>query len=162
MTLTFNADEVFEMAEEIERNGAKFYRTAAQNASSSAVRDFLEGLAAMEVEHIRIFADMRADLTQQEQGWIFDPDNEAAKYLKAMVDGCIFDDKTEPASRLSGNETPEEIFTTAIGLEKNSIAYYTGIKDMVPSPEGKNKVQAIIKEEMGHVVTLKDKLDSLK
>jgi len=161
MAVTFNADEVFEMAEQIERNGAKFYRTAAQNASSGAVTEFLEGLAAMEVEHIRMFSDMRAELTQQEQGWIFDPDNEAAKYLQAMVDGCIFDDTSDPASQLTGDETPAEVFATAIGLEKNSIAYYTGIKDMVPSPEGKNKVQAIIKEEMSHVVSLKEKLDSL-
>jgi len=162
MAVTFNADEVFEMAEQIERNGAKFYRTAAKQTSSAAVKEYLEGLAAMEVEHIRIFADMRAELTQKEQGSIFDPDNEAAKYLQAMVEGCIFNDQTEPASRLTGKETPEEIFTTAIGLEKNSIAYYTGIKDMVPSRAGKNKVQAIIKEEMGHVVSLKEKLDSMK
>ena len=26
MAITFNANEIFEMAEEIERNGAKFYR----------------------------------------------------------------------------------------------------------------------------------------
>jgi hypothetical protein len=28
MSITFNVDEIFEMAEEIERNGAKFYREA--------------------------------------------------------------------------------------------------------------------------------------
>ena len=33
MGITFNANEVFEMAEEIERNGAKFYRQAAEKAS---------------------------------------------------------------------------------------------------------------------------------
>ena len=31
MGLDFNADEVFEIAEQIERNGAEFYRTAAEN-----------------------------------------------------------------------------------------------------------------------------------
>ena len=30
MPITFNADEIFEMAEEMERNGAWFYRRAAE------------------------------------------------------------------------------------------------------------------------------------
>ena len=30
MSMPFNADEVFEMAEQIERNGGKFYRAAAK------------------------------------------------------------------------------------------------------------------------------------
>ena len=30
MVIPFSADEVFEMAEQIERNGAKFYRAAAK------------------------------------------------------------------------------------------------------------------------------------
>ena len=31
MSYNFNADEIFEIAEQIERNGANFYRTAAEN-----------------------------------------------------------------------------------------------------------------------------------
>ena len=35
MPITFNANEIFEMAEEMERNGARFYRKAAENASDN-------------------------------------------------------------------------------------------------------------------------------
>ena len=31
--ITFNPDEIFEMAEQIERNGAKFYRKAAERTA---------------------------------------------------------------------------------------------------------------------------------
>jgi len=36
MPIPFNADEVFEMAEQIERNGARFYRAAAEEIAHIA------------------------------------------------------------------------------------------------------------------------------
>ena len=37
MIYDFIADDVFEMAEQLERNGAKFYREAAQNTDNFRV-----------------------------------------------------------------------------------------------------------------------------
>jgi len=39
MVYDFTADDVFEMAEQLERNGAKFYRTAAENVSDPKSKD---------------------------------------------------------------------------------------------------------------------------
>ena len=47
MSITFNANEIFEMAEEIERNGAKFYRKAAQNTSDNQTKQMLLDMADM-------------------------------------------------------------------------------------------------------------------
>ena len=44
MSITFNADEIFEIAEQIERNGARFYREAAGNASDADVKNMLQEL----------------------------------------------------------------------------------------------------------------------
>ena len=41
MSYDFNADDVFEMAEQMERNGAKFYRTAADSTQDSGNKEFL-------------------------------------------------------------------------------------------------------------------------
>ena len=60
MGITFNADEIFEMAEEIERNGAKFYREAAQKAADKQVKQMLLDMAAMEDGHLVTFQQMRA------------------------------------------------------------------------------------------------------
>ena len=35
MSYDFNADEIFEIAEQIERNGAKFYRNAAESIADT-------------------------------------------------------------------------------------------------------------------------------
>lgn len=154
MGVTFNADEIFEMAEQIERNGVKFYRRAAEILSDQNARTMLLDLAVMEAEHAEIFADMRRDFSEQHhEPVVFDPDEAAALYLRAMADGYVFDTHTDPAELLTGKESKENIIQMAIGLEKDSIAFYLGLKDLVSSGAEKDKVEAIIKEEM-HISAL--------
>jgi len=150
--ITFNADEIFEMAEQIERNGARFYRKAASFASGSR-QETLETLAGMEDQHERTFAQMRADLTaQQKMPLTADPDNQAALYLKAMADGRVF--KADPKDLLTGKESLQEILAMAIGKEKDSIVFYQSMKEVVPRSAGIEKVDEIIKQEIGHILTL--------
>jgi rubrerythrin len=44
MSTPFNADEILEMAEQIERNGARFYRRAAEGAVDPRNRQLLSSL----------------------------------------------------------------------------------------------------------------------
>jgi rubrerythrin len=161
MGVTFNADEVFEMAEQIERNGAKFYRAAADKLPS--VKQVLLDLAAMEDEHEKTFAEMRAQLSGREQEpLVFDPNDEAQMYLRVAADGHVFDIKTEPTEKLKGMEAPEDILKVAIDVEKDSIAFYAGLKEWVPPRAGRDKVEGIIREEFSHIAILSEKLSALK
>lgn len=161
MSMPFNADEVFEMAEQIERNGGKFYRAAAKKFPE--VSKLLLDLAAMEDKHQKTFADMRAKLSGTEvQEPVFDPDGQAQMYLRAMADGHVFDVKADPAEKLADKDTPEEVLKMAIGAERDSIVFYAGLKDAVSDRAGKDKVDDIIKEEMSHIVILNEKLQELK
>jgi len=56
----------------------------------------------------------------------------------------------------------KEILKSAIEAEKDSIIFYLGMKDAVPEKLGKDKIEAIIKEEMGHVRLLSSELAGLK
>ncbi|HCO94622.1 MAG TPA: rubrerythrin [Phycisphaerales bacterium] len=160
MVMPFNADEIFEMAEQIERNGGKFYRAAAEKFP--AVNEVLLGLAAMEDEHLKTFADMRAELSGTEvEEPVFDPDGQAQMYLRVMADGNVFDVKADPVEQLAMKNTPEDVLKMAIGVERDSIAFYVGLKEAVSRRAGKDKVDDIIKEEMGHIVTLNEKLQDL-
>ncbi len=143
------------MAEQIERNGIKFYRKAAKGISAHDARQMLLDLAEMEADHEKVFAGMRKELQEEDrQTMVFDPDNEMALYLQAMADGHVFDLSKDPAEQLTGDETLADIVKLAIEAEKNSIVFYLGIKDFVPVRAGKDKVDAIIKEEMGHITLL--------
>ncbi len=157
---TFNADEVFEMAEQIERNGAKFYRKAAEPTDDEN-RQLLLRLAAMEDDHEKTFAAMRTELSDAEKRSITaDPNDEGALYLQAMADGKVF--HVDPAGALSGRESMEEVLNIAIGLEKDSVVFYESMKNVVPDAAGKDKLDAIIKQEIGHIVELRNQLQVLK
>jgi rubrerythrin len=159
MAVTYSADEIFGMAVQLERNGAKFYRAAAEKLS--AVRQVLTDLAVMEDEHEETFANMRAQLSDQGQV-VFDPEGEAQMYLGVMTEGQVFDLGAEPAGLFEGNETAEDILEMAIGKEKESIAFYAGLKECVRPKAGRDKVEAIIREEFGHIATLNEQLSALK
>ena len=162
MSIAFNADEILEMAEQIERNGAKFYRRAAEGADARSRQQLLD-LAAMEDVHEKTFASMRSELSEQEQKLMaFDPEGEAGLYLQAFADGHVFDVNADPSELLTGREKMEDILQTAIGLEKDSIVFYLGLKEMVPEKLGKGKIDDIIKEEMSHIIDLSKELAALK
>ena len=157
MSIVFNADEILEMAAQIERNGAAFYRKAAE--ANPRERDFLMELAEQEDEHLILFEKMRAGLDDAEnEPPAFDPDGEAALYLRAMADGSVFDASAKPAALLKGSETLSEIIKIAIGLEKDSVMFYLGLREIVPAKLGADKVDAVIREEMKHVSRLSEKL----
>ena len=59
------------------------------------------------------------------------------------------------ADSLTGNEPIQEIIDIAIGLEKESILFYLGLKDFVPPEYGQDKLDRIIREEQRHIVQLK-------
>ncbi|MDP2643868.1 MAG: ferritin family protein [Desulfobacterales bacterium] len=153
MAYDFTADEIFKMAEEIERNGAKFYRTASENVTDGAAKKFLLNLAAMELAHEKIFLSLREALPEKDRAaTVFDPENEAVLYLRALADTRVFFKKELPGFSI------EEIFKAAIEAEKDSIVFYLGMKESVPEKFGKRQVDLIIKEEMKHVRLLSNKL----
>ena len=153
MNYEFNADEIFEMAEQMERNGAQFYRNAAEGVTDEKNRDMLLKLAAMEDDHEKTFAEMRAALTDQEKvANIFDPEGESILYLKALVDTRVFFKKEIDTTSM------KEILKEALLAEKDAIVFYLGMKEAVPENFGKQRLNSIIKEEMGHIRLLSKEL----
>jgi len=160
--ITFNADEVYEMAEQIERNGAAYYRKAAENMEGPDLRKVLLDLASMEDDHEESFHNMRVELpAHQRTEDKFDPTGEGAMYLHAMVQGKVFDPKANPADRLAGSEHAGDILRAAIEMEKNSIVFYLTIKRMVAGKDGKGRIDDIIEQEVGHVALLSSQLEAV-
>ena len=163
MSTAFNADEVFEMAEEIERNGAKFYREAAGKATSQDVKTMFLNLAGMEDSHLQTFQAMRKELKAREkEPTSFDPFDEASLYLQTLADGKGSEGMRAPMIKLTGRESMQEILEIAIGAEKNSVLFYVGLKGMVPAGAGRDKIEAIIREEVRHAADLQRRLADVK
>ena len=162
MSVNFTALEIFEIAEQIEQSGAKFYLQAAEATGDKSMSQFFSQLAEMELSHEKIFADMKKIIqSNTENVTVFDPDNETAYYLKAVAVSAGWEGKAMPRLSFSGQETPVQILKSAIEAEKASIDYYLGLKELV-SQNDKGRVDIIIKQEMSHVVALQKQLEQVK
>lgn len=157
MQYDFNANEILQMAEQLERNGAAFYRKSIEKIQDPAGKELLLSLAEMEDQHEKTFADLRSKLTASEKAQtVFDPEGETVRYLKALADSKVFFEKTIDTDSMEG------ILKEAITAEKDSILFYLGLKDAVPEALGKDKIDAVIKEEMSHINLLTRELVALK
>lgn len=157
MSYPFSADEIFEVAEQLERNGAKFYRDASAKVSDADAKNLLNQLAAMEDDHLKTFQDMKAELGDKlKVSTVFDPEGESAAYLRSLADTRIFYKKEIDLTSM------KEILKSAITAEKDSIVFYLGMKDVVPEKMGKDKMDNIIKEEMSHIRLLSKQLIAIK
>ena len=157
MMYDFNADDIFELANQLERNGAKFYRTAAKAAKDDNARELLLRLATMEDDHQKIFTQMHSQLTASEKtATVFDPEGEAVGYLKALADTRVFFEKKIDTSSM------EAILKDAITAEKDSIVFYLGMRELVPEKQGRSRLDEVIKEEMGHIHLLSKELANQK
>lgn len=153
----FNAKEILEMAEQIEKNGYAFYKKAAEDVKDDGIKAFLNELAEMELKHEKTFGEMIASLSSKEKEEVtFDPFEETAAYIQALADTRVFYEKQIDTS------SAKEVLKEAIVAEKESIVFYLGMKDMVPTDSGKSKIDAIIKEEMKHIQIISKQLLALK
>jgi rubrerythrin len=157
MSFVFSADEIFEMALKIEKNGEKFYRDSAAGIADPEAIQLLLKLADMEVDHQRIFTGMKTTLSPADKkAMTFDPNNEAGLYLASLANTKVFFEKDIDASGLEG------IFKAALAAEKDSIAFYLGMKGLVPAGSSREKIEEIIREEMRHIRILGEQLAALK
>jgi rubrerythrin len=89
---------------------------------------------------------MRSSLSAAETAsTVFDPEGESVHYLRALADTRVFFEKEIDTSSI------EAILKDAITAEKDSIVFYLGMREAVPEKMGRNRLDDIIKEEMGHI-----------
>ncbi|MCB9480899.1 MAG: ferritin family protein [Desulfobacteraceae bacterium] len=149
----FSANEIFEMAIEIEVKGQEFYKKAAADAENEELKKILLDLADMEVDHEETFKQMKSDLKiSEKESNVFDPENEAAAYLKALADTKVFYEKE------IDTKSVKEVMKAAVTAEKDSIVFYLGMKGLVPEKKGQDKLDKIISEEMSHIRIITSKL----
>ncbi|MHB9026137.1 MAG: ferritin-like domain-containing protein [Armatimonadota bacterium] len=161
MGIRFSADDILRMAERIEKNGAEFYRTAAELAPPLAA-DSLLALASWEDGHAALFAAIRGELTEDETApTTYDPDDEAMLYLQVMADGVVFDPEKDPRAELGLQPSLESIYRIALVKEHESIVFYTGMREVVPPRIGRARIDRVIKEEFGHITQLHQQLAAL-
>jgi len=158
MTVTFNAFEVFEIAEQIERNGINFYIRAAELFDDPNTSEMFLRLAEWERDHERLFVRMKQKLSEQDRQEITLEPDDLLPDPRVMAGLAVFGIRSKPAEELRGRQNRTDVLRRAVEKEKDSIVFYHGLKEFVPAKADKEKIDDIIKEEMKHIVILDQSL----
>lgn len=159
MAKFFNASELAQAAVQIERRGQQFYAQAAAKVASDDVRSFFANFVEEEAAHERLFQAL-ADRLGQAPLPAWSTQDEYGDYLDALLDshslfgeGSVDDALRQVADQASA-------IRMAMNFEKDTLLFFTEMKDLVPDNE-KKFVQECIDEERTHLRMLKAKMDSL-
>jgi rubrerythrin len=151
----FNANEVFQMAIEIERNGYRFYQKAHGLVDDQDVKDVFARLATDEIEHEKRFIALKSQLPESaKESTIWDPDNETDQYLRMMAGMHVFGFHTTVDDTLGGVEGAVGALKLAIQFEKDSITFFLAMQDATEGKKGRELIAQLIEEEKRHLKEL--------
>jgi len=161
MANSYSLSEVMQMAEQIEHNGVEFYTQAAKMAPDGRTRKIMEDLAEQERGHEKLFMEMRKEFCAREDAQVVDPQGQAEAYVKSVADTHVFNLGRDVTELLGSVQSPQSILSLAIGFEKDTIAFFSALKNAV-TEEHRDRVDLLIQEEIGHIRSLQEAVKGLE
>jgi len=157
MGISFNADEVYEMGMDIEKNGEAYYRKAAELACDEKARKMFEKLLEAEQDHYQTFRRLREELPAGDTTpQVSDPEDKEYMYLDALVKSRIFNNVPEAEKVAESCPGPVEVLRNALTFEKDTILFFTEMKARTSEDLGKKEIDRLIDEERKHVVWISE------
>jgi rubrerythrin len=158
MTRELTAVEVLQIAEEMERDAARFYRKAAGLYRDPSLSKLFSQLAQWEKGHAQIFADMKEHFVGQPwESGRFALDGVSAAHLD--VPPAVFNEHSDPAQELTGRESRAHVLKLALKKERYTIGYYTALTEFALGEDNLKVIKAILQEEKKHVRILAQSLE---
>lgn len=154
MNVTLNALEIFEIAEQIEQNGVRFYKQAAEIFGDPDICRIFLKLADWELKHKKIFATMKKQYAELNPDTKISGPEQTLPDTKVMAGLAVFGIRSNPSDELTGKEEKSDILKWAIEKEKDSIVFYSGLRDFAPAASAREKIDEIIREELRHIKIL--------
>jgi rubrerythrin len=151
VNVTLNVLEVLDIAGQIEQNGARYYQRAAEIFVETDVSKIFSELADWELRHKQIFAGMRKQYSELNPDTKVSESDNGLPEAKVMAGLAVFGIRSNPYDELGGKETISVVIKRAIENEKDSIVFYSGLKDFACDKSAKSKIDEIITEELRHI-----------
>ena len=151
MAVVFEGAELVKFAIQLETNGYDFYRESSAKLTAAPSKALFDSLARQELEHKATFERLFENTGQPS---IFETyPGEYDLYLKAYADSYVFTVKRMKDVLAKSRLDEKEAIQFGIDSEKESILYYTGIKEAVRQPD-RSVIDRILVEERKHFVQL--------
>ncbi len=147
----FKASEIVRAAILIEENGYKFYKAIANESRFYELKEHALFLASEEKAHSETFKKILDNLSEYEMAEAYP--GEYQLYLKALADDNIFIAPKDPVKLAQSFKSSREVVDFGIGIEKDSIIFYEGLKEMILKNE-LTAIEEVIKQEKKHLLKL--------
>ncbi|MDY6836374.1 MAG: ferritin family protein [Thermodesulfobacteriota bacterium] len=152
----FTIRDIIDLAIQIEENGERVYRKAAQKVSATSIAALLLQLADDEVKHAKWFSDMKEKVTRSVD------DSEVEERGKRVLQGILGDQSFSlKDADFASIEEVEGLLRVAIEFEEDTVLFYEMIRSFVDDKETLDHLDTIIEEENHHVSLLKRSLLTL-
>jgi rubrerythrin len=148
MGVFFSGRELIEIAVGIEKNGAIFYNSLAGFTKNTEAKGTYKYLADQEKEHAAIFQKMLSLVSGYKPPETYTEDYK--RYLKALIDSLVFTDDKVTLEMAKKVKSDAEAIQIGVGAEKDSILFYTEVRELV-RPAERRVVKKIIDEEKSHL-----------
>ncbi len=163
----FNAEELMEMAIQIEKNGKEYFTAMAERSQNPAVKEIFMFLCNEEQSHLEHFIRIRDRLASEkaEEFEIADEYNspEMFAYLNAMSDGKVFPNLVSHCELAAEIKSDEQAVYHAISFEKDTVLFFTEILGLIGrDDENYALIEELIRQEKIHIARLYTLLGNLK
>lgn len=163
---SYNAQELMQLAIQIEKNGKKYYQAMTEKADNPKVKDIFTFLAREEQNHLDTFVGIRNKIIENEADYAVADEYQTAEmyaYVEAMSDGQVFPNTLSYADVIKEIKTDEQAICHAITFEKDTILFFYEIMSMFKGNESaKAIIEELIRQEKTHVVRLHTLLAQVK
>lgn len=149
MNENLTAQEIIEIAIEIEKNGREFYQIMADSSSTVPLRDLFNYLSAEEDKHRQKFEEILKSAGGYQISDIYYA-TEYMGYMKAIADERVFAKDISYVDIVKELKSPKQAIEIAIAFEKDSIIFLHELQDMVVGVD-KKIVQKLLNEERDHI-----------
>ena len=139
--------EILGFAVYIEERGYEFYVEAMKKLGDPKATELFQYLADEELKHEKVFKKLMEQEGDVRKG---EPDAEYQAYMKEFVKAHQLGDKEAIHAKLARLSTLDEILDLAMGFEKDSIVFFSELKEMF-AKGCTSAVERVIHEEMGHL-----------
>ena len=158
MGVFFSGSELVKIAIGIERNGASFYDSLAKSTGNEITKGVYEYLADEERKHIEVFQSMLGSVADYHPLETYTEEYDL--YLKALVDSAVFSDAEAAREMAQKVDSDAEAIQMALGAEKDSILFYSEMRDLVRRSD-REVINKIIEEEKSHLRQLSELKENL-
>lgn len=147
----FAGSEIVELGIQIEKNGRDFYNTLVSKSKVPKAQETFGYLAKEEEKHILVFQGILNKVEKYEPPESYP--GEYFAYMNALASEYVFTQKDKGKEIAQKVKNDKEAIDIGIGVEKDSIVFYEGMKKVVPGYDQKI-VDEVIVQEQGHLTQL--------